>query len=126
MAGAVPIHAGLCLLAEVCAAAARSIQDAASRAQQRVIVSVEPPDLEIVSDSGAIAEILQALLDNAVKFTPAGGQISLTVTPVPATGAAAGAVRLVVADTGIGMSDEQIAGLFQPLAQGDKTLAAKI
>lgn len=123
MAGAVPVNAERSVLADVCAAAVRSIQDAASRQQQRVLVSVEPPGLEIVSDSSAITEVLQALLDNAAKFTPAQGQISLTATP--ATGTAAGAVQIVVADTGIGMNDEQIAGLFHPLSQGDQTLSRR-
>jgi signal transduction histidine kinase len=84
-----------------------------------------------VSDPQAIIQVLKELLDNAIKFTPHGGRIDLTVTGETVAGetviapSAAAAVRIVVTDTGIGMSDEQLSALFRPFAQGDQTLTRR-
>jgi len=58
------------------------------------------------------------LLQNAAKFTPRGGRVTVTVAPEPATGLAA--VR--VADTGAGMAREVMAHLFEPFVQADPAL----
>ena len=53
------------------------------------------------------------LLDNAVKYTPAGGEISVTMRQLP------GGIEAAVADTGIGMSEETAAHLFEAYYRGD-------
>jgi signal transduction histidine kinase len=53
------------------------------------------------------------LLTNAVKFTPAGGRISLRVE------AADQGLRFTIADTGIGMSPEMLSRLGQPFERAD-------
>lgn len=68
-----------------------------------------------------MVNVLRMLLDNAVKFTPEGGRIDLSAVYLPG----ADEVRITVADTGIGMSPEEVAGVFDPLSQGDKTLARR-
>ncbi len=55
------------------------------------------------------------LLDNAVKFTPSGGTVSVTLTKEPETGLA----RLAVSDTGIGISDEDKPNLFKRFWRSD-------
>ncbi|NBE08337.1 ATP-binding response regulator [Paragemmobacter ruber] len=62
-------------------------------------------------DAMRLRQILHNLLANAVKFTSAG-EIVLSVAPSGEEG-----VRLAVADTGIGMSAEQLAHLFEPFRQ---------
>lgn len=68
----------------------------------------------LYSDEVKIRQIILNLVSNAAKFTE-DGTITLTV------GQAEGPdwVRLAVADTGIGMSEEQVAGLFQRFVQAD-------
>ncbi|MFN8469705.1 MAG: PAS domain S-box protein [Caldilineaceae bacterium] len=134
MADAAPLAHETCRLHELCTAAVHAVKPKAEAKQQHIIQRVDDIDLRIVSDPQAIRQVLQELLDNAVKFTPNGGTIDLVVTPEPTTASPDGtspatlhpaAVRIVVADTGIGMDAEQLAAIFLPFTQGDQTLARR-
>jgi signal transduction histidine kinase len=57
------------------------------------------------------------LLDNAVKFTPAGGTVRVRV------GAPAGRATLVVEDTGIGIAANQLPHVFERFYRGDPARA---
>jgi PAS domain S-box-containing protein len=69
--------------------------------------------MEVRGDPVRLRQILLNLLSNAVKFT-SEGEVRLTVGPVTPTG-----WEVEVADTGVGLTPEQIARLFQPFAQAD-------
>ena len=75
------------------------------------------PDGEIVRSAhkAKLQQLVGNLLDNAVKFTPAGGTVSVTLTKEPETGLA----RLAVSDTGIGISDEDKPNLFKRFWRSD-------
>jgi signal transduction histidine kinase len=81
----------------------------------------------MLGDSRRVEQILFNLLSNAIKFTETGW-VSLRVEPVADHGAAEGvapgpAVRLRVADSGIGIRPEDLTQLFQPFRQVDSTLS---
>lgn len=59
---------------------------------------------------------LDELIDNAVKFSPDGGRV---VVSVEGSGPGAGSVRLTVADQGWGMPPDQVAAAFGEFVQGD-------
>lgn len=82
------------------------------------ILIVEPPSFwgDIYSDVGKIQHIVQQLLDNAAKFTT-NGTITLSVSRT--NSANLEYVVFSVADTGVGLSPEQIAHIFQPFTQAD-------
>jgi two-component system cell cycle sensor histidine kinase PleC len=61
--------------------------------------------------------MLGNLVDNAIRFTPAGGRVSV------AAYAASDGVVLEVTDSGIGMTPERLAAVSQPFAFGDASLA---
>jgi signal transduction histidine kinase len=63
------------------------------------------------ADALAVQQILLNLLSNAVKFTPPGGRVTL------ATEARKGAISLVVSDTGIGMSPDEVKRALEPFGQ---------
>lgn len=88
------------------------------------VICAEP--FEMVSDRRRIEQILLNLLNNAIKFTEHGG---VTVTAGLVDGFRAQpdlpprpAVRLQVADTGIGIKPDDLATLFQPFRQLDAGL----
>lgn len=73
-----------------------------------IAVSVQcPEDLQVSHDSKWTAEALFNLLDNAVKYTPAGGQISVSVEQWEMY------VKLDVADTGKGIPESSQAAIFR-------------
>jgi PAS domain S-box-containing protein len=75
----------------------------------------------IMGDPKLLGRSLDELLDNAVKFSPDGGQIEITAEPY-ANGSRNGRtskVRITVRDHGIGIEPEQMPDLFQDFRQGD-------
>ncbi len=78
----------------------------------------------LVGDALRLEQVLCNLCTNAIKFTEAGEIVVVTVradAPAPSLAPAPDRVvlRFSVRDTGIGMTPEQVAGLFQPFAQAD-------
>ncbi|HVY34874.1 MAG TPA: HAMP domain-containing sensor histidine kinase [Caulobacteraceae bacterium] len=87
-----------------------------------VILRADSPSspLAIEADSRALKQIVLNLLSNALKFTPRGGTVDLTL------GAQDGALELVVADSGVGIAAEDLKRLGQPFQQaGDAGQRAK-
>lgn len=77
----------------------------------------------VYGDQLRIRQILINLLGNAIKFT-ATGEVSLSVRQ---TAASAAGVSLIFAvqDSGIGLTPEQIQGLFQPFVQADNSISRR-
>lgn len=121
MTDKVPLRHERCHLAELAASAYHSCKGRAGRKRQQINLTTTPSDLEVESDSQAIVTLLKELLDNAIKFTPDEGHIDVTIT----ADSAGEGIAIVVADTGIGMTAEQVEGLFRPFSQGDQTLARR-
>lgn len=66
-----------------------------------------------VGDSLRLHQVLENLISNAVKFTPAGGRVSLTVTELPQKNEQIGWCRFVVEDSGSGIAKEDIPHIFE-------------
>ena len=77
----------------------------------------------IQTDPLRLRQILVNLVGNAIKFTERGGvQIHVSLTRQSARGPL---LRFAVKDTGIGISDEGVALLFQPLTQVDSSMTRR-
>jgi PAS domain S-box-containing protein len=74
------------------------------------------PGLAVLADADKMRQILLNLLANALKFTPAGGTISIAAQ---STGEL---VSISVADTGIGVAADQLERIFEPFVQSKKAL----
>ncbi len=79
---------------------------------------------ELRGDRRLLERSIDELLDNAVKFSPAGGPVSVTAT-LSSNGAVDGdgapAVRISVRDHGIGIPDDRLDRIFEDFAQGDSS-----
>jgi signal transduction histidine kinase len=73
-----------------------------------------------IADPAKLTQILVNLLSNAIKFTPTGGRVRLRIGPRPE-----GGITFRVADTGIGMTTDQIPIAFAPFGQVDSGLNRK-
>jgi protein-histidine pros-kinase len=71
-----------------------------------------PHVLPVVADPDRLSQVLYNLLSNAMKFTPAGGQIHVRVAEEPGE-----RVRVTVEDTGAGFTQDDGRRLFQPFTQ---------
>jgi predicted ATPase/signal transduction histidine kinase len=70
----------------------------------------------LIGDRDRLLQVLINLLGNAIKFTPAGGSVSLHVR-VSSRTAEHAILRFDVRDTGIGIAAEEQASIFQPFTQ---------
>jgi PAS domain S-box-containing protein len=86
------------------------------RIQFNIQLPANLPDLLV--DERRIRQVLINLLNNAVKFTPEGGRITLEVNPLDRDND----LQIAVVDTGIGIASEHINKLFQPFIQIDSAL----
>ncbi len=82
--------------------------------QKGVVVTVEEfEEAPIVGDPALVRQLLMILLDNAMKFTDAGGEVRVRVS-MPQ-----GVPTFVVEDTGIGIKPEELPRVFQRFFRGD-------
>ena len=76
--------------------------------------------LEVKADRDKLTQILLNVIGNAVKFTPASGSITVRTAEL-----ASGAARFEIVDSGVGMSAEQLARVFEPYTQFESSLSAQ-
>jgi len=88
---------------------------------KRLALSVRcatPVPRVIQSDPLRIRQVVMNLLSNAHKFT-AAGSVTVTLSCATENGAESATLRVDVADTGVGMNEEQVGRLFKPFTQAD-------
>jgi two-component system, cell cycle sensor histidine kinase PleC len=81
---------------------------------------LDPAITEFVTDERILRQIALNLLTNAIKFTPAGGTVTLSLS-----GTIAGRLAILVEDTGVGMRPEDIPRALAPFSQLENTLSRK-
>jgi CheY-like chemotaxis protein len=95
---------------------------AAKGLQFSVDISDKLPAL-VVGDPVRLRAALENLIDNAVKFTEAGG-VALTVNPIGGPKGKVG-VAFAVSDSGIGLTLNEIKRLFRPFSQANVSIASR-
>lgn len=110
-AGKMTVHYEPVSLKEVCDDAARLMRGKAEEAGLKLMVQAnDVPEIE--ADHRGLRQVMLNLISNAVKFTPEGGAIIVAVVRHGAD-----RVKVAVADTGIGIAEEDIGRLAKPFEQ---------
>jgi signal transduction histidine kinase len=97
---------------------------APARARKIKIHSNLEPLFPIKVDAALISKVINNLVDNALKYSPAGSEIHVSSREIPAEGTHAGHVEISVRDQGIGMTAEERENLFTRFyrAKNDQTI----
>ena len=88
------------------------------------IVNVEHK--HIITDSTKMQEILSNLISNAIKYTSAGGKVTIDTRELPYDKEGYALIQTKVSDTGIGMSEEFLPSLFELFTRERNTTLSKI
>ncbi len=120
--GALPLERCALDLAEVVASEVATFQPQASRRGITIQVETAPRGV-VIGDRKKLRQVVSNLLSNAVKFTSDRGRVSIALRPGPLTPTEDGStgLQLVVSDSGIGISREQVAKIFEPFFQVDSS-----
>ncbi len=97
----------------------RLVQHRATQGDIKLCSSVADGVPLIRGDERKIKQTLLNLVSNSVKFTPAGGSVSVTAAVRD------GGLDIAVTDTGIGMSPDEMAHALEPFGQVDNSLSRK-
>lgn len=109
--GQLDLHVGPVDICEVLEAIVAAVQPMAG--ERGVRLQLECPQIIVEADQRAILQALSNLVDNAIRFNRPGGSVRISATQHD------GSTLVMVADTGPGMTPEQIAASGDPFQRGD-------
>jgi len=101
----------------------QAVEQAATTAKRRgVSLVMEGPDLPVPirHDPVRIGQVVSNLVGNAIKFTPRGGRVDVTVSPE-----ARGGASITVSDTGIGIEPAELPRIFDRFYRGSRASEAR-
>jgi two-component system phosphate regulon sensor histidine kinase PhoR len=113
-AGRSPLQLETVDLGEVVRAGAERLRTQIERAELSLVVNVEDGLPQIGIDVRRMEQVLLNLVHNAIKFTPAGGAIVISVWRKK------GEIAVEVRDTGVGIAPEELDRLFEWFYKSDK------
>ncbi len=98
--------------------AAARLEPLAARAQIRLATATDASGARVRVDPARMAQVLANLVHNAIKFTPAGGTVTLGTTSTPSE------VTLFVRDTGAGIDPTDLERIFERFFKSDPSRAS--
>lgn len=105
------------------------IKPIADKNGHRLVSSIDDTLPPVPGDEGRLMQVLTNLLDNAVKYTPAGGTIivnSRLINGTGSTGSSEGGIELTVSDTGIGIPEQDRPRVFERFYRVDKARSREL
>jgi len=101
------------------------LSDTAQRSEVRIRAQVAPETPPVLADGDRLRQVLINLVDNAIKYTPAGGEVVVRIglarpPRAPAT------VEIAVADTGVGIPTQDLPRLTERFFRVDKARSREL
>lgn len=112
--GFIELHNETLELGDIVDDAVEQVGPLIARKTQQLTLDVSPEPCRVKGDRKRLVQVVANLLNNAAKYTPVGGRISLIV------GGTKDLVMLAVTDNGIGMAPDLLARAFDLFAQGER------
>jgi two-component system, OmpR family, phosphate regulon sensor histidine kinase PhoR len=103
--------------ADLARAAATRLEPLAARAQIRLVTATDASGARVRVDAARMAQVLANLVHNAIKFTPAGGTVTLGTSSTQTE------VSLWVRDTGAGIDPADLERIFERFFKSDPSRA---
>ncbi|UVT15157.1 MAG: PAS domain-containing protein [Nitrospira sp.] len=100
----------------------------ADKNRHRLVTVIDSSLPSVAGDEGRLVQVLTNLLDNAIKYTPAGGTITVGAKLIPSFGTdhPAKTIELSVADTGIGIPEQDRPRVFERFYRVDKARSREL
>jgi CheY-like chemotaxis protein len=116
LTGKLRLSARTIAVAEAVRAGIDSVRPSALAKQVTIVENVDP-DIRIIGDPDRLQQVVWNLLTNAVKFTPRGGAVSVSLSRSESQ------ATIVVRDSGEGIDAEFLPHVFEPFRQADGSKA---
>jgi two-component system, OmpR family, phosphate regulon sensor histidine kinase PhoR len=94
--------------------------DQAARKQVKLTQRIEPQLPNLVGDFDRLQQLFINLVDNALKYTPSGGEITLEARSLPPRNGGTAQIELAVIDTGVGIPEKDLPRLTERFYRADK------
>jgi signal transduction histidine kinase len=101
-------------LAELLQDVTQEFELEAQRKDVTIAVEAQPEAALVHADIGLIQRVLENLLRNALRYTPAGGRVTISLEPGP------GHVAVAVADTGCGIAADELDRIFDRFYRSER------
>ena len=117
-AGKVPLHEEAIDLGEVVDQGIEAVRGVRHPLYVVMVNTIDARTPRIWADRRALCQMVRHIVDNAVKFSHSGGQVTVSVVPTPG-----GGVEVRIADCGAGIAPERLELLFEPFQPGNTMVA---
>ena len=103
---------------KVCQGSIDMLRDKARKRKVRLSLASDETvdDVILFADDRKIRQILYNLIDNGIKYNKPGGSLTITIEKI-VMGAEPSTIRIMVEDTGIGITGAELSLLFKPFSQ---------
>jgi signal transduction histidine kinase len=127
-AGKMTIHIATANLGEVTAKLIEQMRPLAGQSDVELLFKVSATDLQLEMDAARILQVVQNLVGNAIRFSPKGSAVTISLTEADlAAGRRRGdkarvpGLALMVADNGPGIPESELETIFEKFVQSSKT-----